>query len=109
MARKAAERAGEIPLPLYVISDEAGEAPLITVELDEGEILINALFGSPEGARLFRRNASHLNLPDHLGTIEDADGLRRHALVAQQAGATYAVIDPESGLTDAVPIGELIR
>jgi hypothetical protein len=35
--------------------------------------------------------------------------LRRHALVAQQAGAGYAVVDPESGLTDAIPIEELIR
>ncbi len=109
VARKAAERAGEISFPLYVISDEGGEAPLITVAVDEGEILITALFGSPEGARLFRENASHLGLPDHLGTIEDEESLSRHALVARQAGATYAVVDPESGLTDAVPIEELIQ
>jgi hypothetical protein len=35
--------------------------------------------------------------------------LRRHALVARQAGALYAVVDPESGLTEAIPIEDLIR
>jgi hypothetical protein len=109
VARRAAERAGEIPLPLYVISDERGEAPLITVAVEGGEILVAALFGSPEGARLFRENAPHLGLPDSLGTIEDAEGLRRHALVAREAGAEYAVVDPESGLTEALPIEELIQ
>ena len=109
VAREAAGRAGEIPFPLYVISDEGGEAPLITVEVDEGEVLVVALFGSPEGARSFRERAAHLGLPDRLGTIDDAEGLARHALVAREAGAEYAVIDPGSGLTDAVPIGELIR
>lgn len=109
VAGLAAERAGEIPFPLYVISDEAGEAPLITVEVEEGEVLIAALFGSPEGARAFRENAAHLDLPDSLGAIEDAEGLRRHALVARQAGAEYAVVDPESGLTEALPIDELIQ
>jgi len=109
VAREAAGRAGEIPFPLYVISDEGGEAPLITVEVDEGEVLVVALFGSPEGARYFRERAAHLGLPDRLGTIDDAEGLARHALVAREAGAEYAVIDPGSGLTDAVPIGELIR
>ena len=108
VARKAAERAGEIPFPLYVIAYENGEAPLITVEVDGGEVLISTLFGSPEGARLFRENAAHLNLPESLGTIEDAEGLSRHALVARQAGAEYAVVDPESGLTEAMPIEELI-
>jgi hypothetical protein len=34
--------------------------------------------------------------------------LRRHALVARQAGAGLAVIDPESGLTEAIPVEELI-
>jgi hypothetical protein len=29
--------------------------------------------------------------------------------VAQQAGADYAVIDPESGITEAIPMEELIR
>jgi hypothetical protein len=109
VAREAAGRAGEIPFPLYVISDEGGEAPLIAVEVDEGEVLVAALFGSPEGARTFRERAAHLGLPDRLGTIDDAEGLARHALVAREAGAEYAVIDPGSGLTDAVPIGELIR
>ena len=109
VAREAAGRAGEIAFPLYVISDEGGEAPLIAVEVDEGEVLVVALFGSPEGARTFRERAAHLRLPDRLGTIDDAEGLARHALVAREAGAEYAVIDPGSGLTDAVPIGELIR
>jgi hypothetical protein len=109
VAREAAGRAGEIPFPLYVISDEEGEAPLIAVEVDEGEVLVTALFGSPEGARTFRERAVHLGLPDRLGTIDDVEGLARHALVAREAGAEYAVIDPGSGLTDAVPIGELIR
>ncbi len=109
VAHKAAERAGEIPFPLYLISDERGEAPLITVETGEGEVLVAALFSSPEGARAFRERAAHLDLPGGLGTIGDAEGLRRHALVARQAGADYAVIDPESGLTEAIPIEELTR
>jgi len=107
VAQKAEEMAGEIPFPLYMISDERGEAPLITVEVEEGEVLIAALFSSPEHAREFRERASHLDLPDSLGTIDDMDGLRRHALVAREAGATYAVIDPTSGLTEAIPIEEL--
>jgi hypothetical protein len=94
---------------LYVISDEGGEVPLFTVEVEGGEILVAALFGSPEGARAFREGAVHLGLPDRLGTIDNAEGLARHALVAREAGAQYAVIDPGSGLTDAVPIEELIR
>ena len=109
VARRAAERAGEIPLPLYLISDERGEAPLISVATDEGEVLVAALFSTPEKARVFRERAAHLDLPDSLGTIEDADGLRRHALVAQQAGADYAVVDPETGITEAIPVEELIR
>jgi hypothetical protein len=106
---RASERAGEIPLPLYLISDERGEAPLISVETDEGEVQVAALFSTPEKARTFKERAAHLDLPDRLGTIDDADGLRRHALVAQQAGADYAVIDPESGITEAIPMEELIR
>lgn len=109
VAGEAAGREGEIPLPLYVISDEAGEAPLITVEVDGGEVLVVALFGSQEGARSFREGAAHLGLPERLGIIDDAEGLARHALVAREAGAEYAVIDPGPGLTDAVPIEELIR
>jgi len=107
VAGEAARRRDEIPLPLYVISDERGEAPLITVEVEGGEILVAALFGSPERARAFREGAAHLGLPDRLGTIDDAEGLARHALVAREAGAQYAVIDPGTGLTDAVPIEEL--
>jgi hypothetical protein len=109
VARRAAERSGEIPLPLYLISDERGEAPLISVETDEGEVLVAALFSTPEKARAFKERAAHLDLPDSLGTIDDADGLRRHALVAQQAGADYAVVDPESGITEAIPVEELVR
>jgi hypothetical protein len=109
VALRAAERAGEIPLPLYLISDERGEAPLISVETDEGEVQVAALFSTPEKARVFKERAAHLDLPDSLGTIDDADGLRRHALVAQQAGVDYAVIDPEYGITEAIPVEELIR
>jgi hypothetical protein len=109
VAQRAVEEAGEIPLPLYVISDERGEAPLISVEADGEEVLVAALFSSPQKARALREKASHLDLPDRLGSIEDRDGLRRHALVARQAGAGYAVVDPESGLTEAIPIEELIQ
>jgi hypothetical protein len=109
VALRAAERAAEIPLPLYLVSDERGEAPLISVETDEGEVLVAALFSTPEKARAFKERATHLDLPNSLGTIDDADGFRRHALVAQQAGADYAVIDPESGITEAIPLEELIR
>jgi len=106
------EGAGEIPFPLYLLSDERGESPLISVQTGEEagrETLVAALFTSPEKARAFRDRASHLGLPDLLGTIDDRDGLRRHALVARQAGAVYAVVDPESGLTEAIPIEELAR
>jgi hypothetical protein len=109
VARRAAEAVGEIPFPLYVIIDERGEAPLISVQTDGEEALVAALFSSPERAGAFRERAAHLDLPESLGTIEDRDGLRRHALVAQQAGAAYVVIDPESGLTEAIPVEELIR
>src|SRR5918992_751997 len=51
---------------LYMISDERGEAPLITVEVEEGEVLVAALFSSPENARDFRERAGHLSLPDSL-------------------------------------------
>jgi hypothetical protein len=109
VARLAADAVGEIPFPLYVISDERGEAPLISVQTDGEEELVAALFSSPEKAGAFRERASHLELPGSLGNIEDQDGLRRHALVARQAGAAYVVIDPESGLTEAIPVEELIR
>ena len=108
LAEKAQEIAGEIPFPLYMFSDETGEAPLISVEVEEGEVLVAALFSSPENARDFRERAAHLGLPDSLGTIEDRDGLRRHAMIAREAGATYAVVDPASGLTEAIPVEELI-
>jgi hypothetical protein len=104
----AAERARDIPLPLYLISDEGGEAPLISVETEMGEVLVAALFSTPEKARAFRERAAQLDLPESLGKIDDEGGLRRHALVARQAGADYAVIDPESGLTEAIPVEELI-
>ena len=108
VAQKVQELAGEIPFPLYMISDERGEAPLISVEIDDGEVLVAALFSSREKAREFREMAAHLDLPDSHGTIEDRDGLRRHALVARETGAHYAVIDPSSGLTEAILIEELI-
>lgn len=108
VAREAAEKARELPLPLYLIADEGGEAPLITVETGGGEVLVAALFSSPEKARAFREGADHLDLPGGLGKVDDADGLRRHALVARRAGADYAVVDPEAGLTEAIPIEELI-
>jgi hypothetical protein len=109
VARRASEMAKELPFPLYLLSDERGEAPLISVETDEGEVMVAALFSTPEKAHAFRERATHLNLPDGLGTIDDAEGLRRHALVAQQAGAGYAVVDPESGTTEAIPVEDLIR
>lgn len=110
VARHAADkRSGKTAFPLYVISDELGESPLISVETSTEEVLVAALFTSPERARAFRERAEHLNLPGSLGEIDTADGLRRHALVARQAGAGYAVIDPESGLTDAVPLDEFIQ
>lgn len=106
--RFAAERATEVPLPLYLFSDERGEAPLISVQTGPtAETLVAALFSSPERAREFRERAPHLDLPDRLATIEDRDGLRRHALVAREAGAHYAVIDPGPGLAEAVPIEDL--
>ena len=107
IAYHAAGRMGELTFPLYLFTDERGEAPLISVEDDGAEVLVAALFSSPEKARAFRGKAAHLDLPDRLGTVEDADGLRRHALVARQAGADYAVIDPESGLTEAIPLEDL--
>jgi hypothetical protein len=107
VAQKAEEMAGEIPFPLYMISDERGEAPLVSVEVDDGEVLVTALFSSPGNASDFRELAAHLDLPASLGTIEDRDGLRRHALIAREAGAAYAVVDPTSGLTEAIPIEEL--
>lgn len=107
-ATEREDAADEISFPLYLFSDERGEAPLISVEDDGGMLLVAALFSSPEKAREFRERAAHLDLPDRLGTIEDADGLSRHSLIARQAGADYAVIDPESGMTEAIPLEDLI-
>ncbi len=111
IAAHAAEGTGEIPFPLYILSDERGESPLISVQTGDEvageETLVAALFTSTGKARAFRDRASYLGLPDLLGTIDDRDGLRRHALVAGQAGAVYAVVDPESGLSEAIPIQEL--
>jgi hypothetical protein len=109
LARRAADKAGEFPFPLYLLSDERGEAPLISVDTSGEEALVAVLFSSPERVRAFRQRASHLALPDLLATIEDRDGLRRHALVAREAGAAYAVLDPEAGLTEAIPLEDLIR
>ncbi len=108
VAHRASERADEIPLPLYLFSDERGESPLISVETDAEDLLVAALFTSREKARDFRETATHLNLPDGLAEIEDEDGLSRHARIAREAGATYSVIDPGTGLTEAVPIEALI-
>lgn len=108
VARQAAERAGEMPFPLYLLSDERGEAPLISVPSEDEVILVAALFSSPGKARVFREIAAHLDLPDSLATIEDPDGLRRHALIAREAGASYAVLDPESGMMEAIPMEDLI-
>lgn len=95
--------------PLYLLADERGESPLISVDDEEGELLVAVLFTSPESARIFLERAQDLGVPELLGTIDDAEGLRRHALVAQRAGARYAVIDPEAGETEAIPVEDLIR
>ncbi len=108
VARRAVEASGEITFPIYIISDERGEAPLITVETDGGEILVTALFTGAEKARAFREAAAHLDLPDGLGVVDDAGGLARHARIAKEAGAEYAVLDPETGLAEAIPIEELM-
>jgi hypothetical protein len=109
-AAEETEADGGMTFPLYLLTDERGESPLISVETGEAgeETLVAALFTSPQKARAFRDRASHLELPNLLGTIDERDGLRRHALVARQAGAGYAVIDPESGLTEAIPLEEWI-
>lgn len=99
---------GGLSFPLYLLADERGESPLVSVDDEEGELLVAALFTSPERAGAFREQASHLELPGSLGTIEDADGLRRHALIARREGARYVVIDPEAGETEAIPVEELI-
>lgn len=108
-AAEEKESENEMTFPLYLLTDERGESPLISVQTGEEageETLVAALFTSPEKARAFREQASHLDLPGLLGTIDEQGGLRRHALVARQAGAGYAVIDPQSGLTEAIPLEE---
>ena len=107
VAHYAAERAGGWTFPLYVISDERGESPQILVENSGEDVLVAALFTSPEKARAFRQKAAHLDLPDGLGEIPTEEGLRRHARVAQKAGAEYAVVDPGGGLSDAIPLEEI--
>ena len=109
VAYYAAEADGEMKFPIYILADERGTAPLITVETDPGEVLVTALFTSTEKARAFREAAGHLDLPDGLGVIDDADGLVRHSRIAEEAGAEYAVFDPETGLTEAIPIEEMMR
>lgn len=109
VAHYAAEAAGETKFPMYILADERGAAPLITVETDAGEVLVTALFTSTKKARAFRETARHLELPDGLGLIDDAGGLMRHARIAEEAGAEYAVFDPETGLTEAIPIEEMMR
>lgn len=109
VAYHAADADGETKFPVYILADEGGAAPLITVETDAGEVLVTALFTGPEKARGFREAAGHLDLPDGLGVIEDAEGLVRHARIAGEAGAEYAVFDPETGLTEAIPIQEMMR
>src|SRR5919107_2683754 len=51
VAQKAEELAGGLPFRLYIISDEGGEAPLVSVEVEEGEVLVAPLFSSPGNAR----------------------------------------------------------
>lgn len=103
-----AQNSEEPSFPLYLLADEGGESPLISVEDDDGTLLVVTLFSSPEKARSFKSRATHLQLPDSLGTIDDAEGLGRHARIAQKAGADYIVVDPESGLTEAIPVEEWI-
>ena len=109
VAHHAAEAAEDMRFPVYILADEQGAAPLITVETDAGEVLVAPLFTSFEKARAFRETARHLDLPDGLGVIDDAGGLVRHSRIAKEAGAEYAVFDPETGLTEAIPIEEMMR
>ncbi|MGH3090525.1 MAG: hypothetical protein ACRDSJ_24875 [Rubrobacteraceae bacterium] len=103
------EATDEFSFPLHFFTDEAGESPLISVEQGGETLLVVALFTSVDRAESFRAGASRLDLPKTLGTIWDRDGLRRHALVAKNAGADYAVFDPESGLTEAITLDELVE
>lgn len=107
IAARFSDGTEEFAFPLHFFTDESGESPLITVEEGGGEILVAALFTSPEKAEAFRERASHLDLPETLGAIHDRDGLSRHARVAERAGAEYAVLDPEAGATEAISLDEL--
>lgn len=107
VARHAAERSAELSFPLYLFADRVGESPLISVDEGDG-VLVAALFTTPESAHAFRERAAHLGLPESLGTIADREGLARHAVVARRAGAAYAVLDPGSGLSEAIPLEEFI-
>lgn len=108
LVQHASSKKESFEFPLYLPTDEGGESPLISVEDEEGVLLVAALFSSPEKAQSFKERAPHLELPDSLGTIEDTEGLSRHARIAHQAGADYVVIDPESGLTEAIQVEDLI-
>ena len=99
---------GGIPFPLYLFVDDEGGSPLISVETGEGELQVAPLFTAAELAHNFKTEAPHLGLPELLGAIEDADGLRRHALVAREAGALYLVLDPQRGESEAIPVEEFI-
>ena len=99
---------GGIPFPLYLFVDEEGGSPLISVETGENELQVAPLFTTAELAHGFKSEATHLGLPELLGAIEDADGLRRHALVARDAGASYLVLDPQRGESEAIPVEEFI-
>lgn len=107
VAAHFSEESGGFTFPLHFFTDESGESPLISVEEGDGELLVAALFTSPEKAEGFRKRASHLDLPETLGTIWNREGLSRHALVAERAGADYAVLDPEAGTTEAIPLDEM--
>lgn len=104
----AAYLRGGIPFPLYLFVDEEGGSPLVSVETGEGELQVAPLFTATELAYSFKSEAPHLGLPELIGTIEDADGLRRHALVARDAGAGYLVFDPQRGESEAIPVDEFI-
>jgi len=109
LAAHACARAGELPLPLYVYASEGGGSPLVRVEHGGEELLVAPLFTSPGRAGAFRERARHLDLPEGLGSVRDREGLRRHALLAREAGARYVVLDPGEGPSRALPVEELIR
>ncbi|MBX6764038.1 MAG: hypothetical protein K6T51_11615 [Rubrobacteraceae bacterium] len=103
-----AERRAELPFPLYVLTDEEGVSPLVSVQSGGRDVLVAALFSSPEKALGFRERVPRLELPEYVGKIQNPEGLSRHAMIARRAGADYAVVDPEGGSSEAIPIEELI-